>query len=286
MATGKPDLLSRAKKAAAPAQAKPKKADGMREVLVPEALRPQFIEFVELGFINKGLEDVCKSHRSDMVDAFLHIWVHEMWETRRRPDNFKAVVPRGTGPSVDCSCNFVIEVRKDGIQKKVPAPHEIPEGKTFEEIVMGTLRKLGISESNAKKFVQEELVIVQALDFKESLDVMYAYDNGTPQKSAVEKILTYMQLRAKSGLAKLPLFTDDEEAVCLVTKQTVTLKDGLPDRLFTYCESEEQLMALLKWINPTPKLYMFSVGEGDEKRATEDRLAKTTVRFLFAAEAA
>lgn len=275
------NLLDRAKQVASTAPAKAKEK-GMRELVVPEFLQDQFTEFVELGYISKSMEDVTKSHRQEMADAFLDIWATEMWETRRRPENFKAVVRRGNA-TIDCSCNFVVEVRKDSIQRKIPAQDQIPEGKTLEETLVSMLVKIGISEVNANRFVQEEVLIQQVVDFKETLDIMYGYADGTPQKNAVEKLLTYMQLRNKSGLAKLPMFTDEEEAVCLVVKQKVAFKEGLADRLFTYCNSKKELLSLLtEFVNPTLKLYLFSVADGDERSVVEDRLAKTTIRFLFA----
>jgi hypothetical protein len=40
-------------------------------------------------------------------------------------------------------------------------------------------------------------------------------------------------------------------------------------------------VSLIKWLDPTAKLYLFNVGEGQEKEVVEDRLARTTVRFVF-----
>lgn len=278
---GKPDLLARGKSKASVEVTK--KADkGMREVVVPEAMRPKFIEFCELGYVGKSLEDTQKSHRSEVLAELLRIFVHEMWEGRKKPDNFRAVVPRIT-TTTDCSCNFVVSFRKDSLKDQVPKKEAIPKGKTFEEMAIANLEVIGLGRANAKRFVQEEIVVEEVMDLVNSFDYLYSCDEGTPQHTGAKKLLELTQCRTLAARNKIPLFTDEEESACFVVKQTLSWKEGMAERLFTYCDNEDQLMALIQWIKPTFTLSMFTVGEGDEKRILEERLSKTVVRFLFVA---
>ena len=284
MSAAKTDPFARAKSMAVVKAKAKAKDETMQRLVVPDVLKRKFVDLCELGYISKQLSKVLDSHKAEIGEALASLWAHEMWETRKKPDNYRAVSFSEGNPIIpECGCNFLLKFRKEGIKDQVPTAEKIPEGQTFEEATMTILRKIGLSELNAKRFVQEEIEVTEAFGNR-SYDELNACEDGTPEKSAVTKMFLYMQCRSQAAKAKLPLFTDEEEQACLMIEQTITLKEGCADRIFTYCDSEEQLFALLKWIKAVREFSNFLVGEGEEGRITQWRLAKTMVRFLFGEE--
>ena len=283
MATKPADLLSRLKKKAPVQETTKAKKETMQPLVVPPNLRSKASDLCELGFIASGLDDVIKARKQEMSAELIRIWAQQSIANRIKPDNFKVVVPRDNTIVEDCCFNFVLSFRKDGI--KTPKQDQL-NGKTVEEVMIDTISGSGgPTVANAKCFVQEEIVVTETLE-QRSLEELSAHDEGSVEQSAAQKIMAFLECRAPAARARLALITDEEVQACLYTKVVYTLKEGAAERLFTYCETEEQLLALLQWINVTPRYSLFTVGEADEKQVREERLAATTVRFLFGSKSA
>ena len=285
MALSAAQLLKGAKKKATVTAAKPAKKDEMRQVQVPDALKDKFVRLCELGFTANALSGVIETQKDEFGwEVIEQVWAKEMWEARKKPDNFRVISFKANAPASaapDCIATFVVEFRKDSIKKKIPAPDSIPDDSTLEEVMIKILKGVGLSEEKAKKFVQDEIVVGESTSQK-PYEVLLAGKEDSVEHSAGMKLLQYMQARPKNGTTvKVEAFTDEEMAAVLVTTQTVTLKEGLANRIFTYCDTFEQLMKLLRWINVTDKLFNFTVGEADPRGDNEERMAATTKKFLY-----
>ena len=252
----------------------------MTEMEIPEELRDKFIVLCDLGFVSQNLERILDKQRKPAFALdLLKIWVKKMWASRSVPDNFRVKYHRD-GLITDCCANFLVKFRKEGLGTKIRK--DIPQGMTVEEWAMKTLTSgvVGLTSANAKKFVQEEFVIEETMTIE--LSSLDACAEGTPQKTLVDKLVEYLGARpkGKANDVKLPPVTDEENAIAVHTIQTVTLKTGLSARIFTYCETEEQLLKLLQWIAVTQQISDFIVGEGDEQAVRQQRLGDTILKYL------
>lgn len=247
----------------------------MEEMEIPSELRERFQVLCDLGFIDQNLKKVMEERKGQMGLDLLKIWAKKMWASRSLPSNCR--VKNHIGPVTDCCANFIIKFRKNALQTM-----KVPKGMTFEEMAMSTLTSgvVGLTPANAKKFVQEEIVITE--NFSIDLTALNAAPEGSPQRALADKFLGYLgaQPRGKANEVKVPPITPEEQLVAFTVTQTVTLKAGLSARIFTYCDTEDQLVKLLQWVAVTKQISDFIVAESDEQDVRKERLGKTLVRFL------
>ena len=71
----------------------------------------------------------------------------------------------------------------------------------------------------------------------------------------------------------MPVLTDDQRAVAVVTSYTYVVKKGVEERLLSYVSSLEQLQKLLKFLSVTEQVSHFFFAISDE---VADRKKRTT----------
>lgn len=279
------DKLARLKKTAVKTVETPKKSE-LRVVDLPQPLHERVRDLCMIGTLFGRVKSLLEQHSDAVKDEFFLIWTEEMWTTKRRPDNFNVRLKQAGAALDDAACQFQLKFRSDGIKKKMPAPDKLPEDKTVQEVIIDILVSgaVGLSAENARKFVDQEVKVVEEITLAKSVDAMLAEDEGSLFHSIGNKLVEYIQARpsgkSKNGSVTLPAFTDEEEAAVLKMSQVVKLQDGLLDRAFTYCTSLDQLRKLLKWIEVTKQVSDYEFGISDEAGVQADRLKTAVGRFI------
>lgn len=273
------------------------KTKELRSVEVSATLAPQVRQVCELGYLTGEIKGPLDNQLKAVKVEFFNMWTQEMWDSKKKPDNFCVVLPKldDKGKPIpglsDTRCAFQIKFRADGIKSKTPKEEDLPdEFETVEEAIIGALQSVvGLSEPNAKKFVDAEVEVRDEVTLAMPLDKMLEADpettDGAIYSSIGNKLVDYMQARtrAQSGKVKLPVFTEAEEASALVTVQVTYLKEGLFERVFTYCENIEQLRKLLTYCSVTLQVADFDFGMSDEPAVKAQRLQTVVGTYLLPA---
>lgn len=298
-------------------KAKRKEPKGKKEVRVvsvlPE-LQPSIRQLCELAHIFDAIKPLLDQHKSAAQEQFFLIWTEEMWEGKSKPDNFNVRLKRlnaeGNPTALDdCQCQFQLKFRTSGISKKLPNEEDLPEldclcgrkkdcelceGKGFyqqtvAEVLIDTLVSdvVGLSEKNAREFVEKEVSIEDDYDFAMPINQMTQQKEGEALKTLGDKLIAYLHARARKagGKVSLAAITDEEIVKGLNYYQVVSLKEGLLDRIFQYAGSLEQLRKLLKFIDVTRQVSNFNYGISDEADAKVERVREAVSRYLVPAAA-
>jgi hypothetical protein len=276
------DLLQKAKKPAkkAPAQKSSKKE--LRVVDLSTGLQEKVLEICELAHLEQIITPLLKQRKDVLAGDFFDIWTEEMWEKKSQPDNFNTEV-RNDKSMVDARCQFQLKFRTNVVKKKLPA--ELPEDTTTEEFLAKLIaRTTGMPDKKARKFVDEEVVVTDKIGLMGTFDEMYYSEEGSPAKKIATLLLTYIQARsrAKDGKVKVVAFDDELAEEALVSYQEVVLKGSLGARVYTYCESLEQLRKLLRFLEVTTQVANFSYGISDEVEDRTERLQDAVSRYIVA----
>ena len=290
------DKLRRIKKTSKKKEPKGKKE--LRVVAIPDSLQPKVRELCELSYLSHQLSPLISSRQSAIGIEFFNLWTQEMWDTKRSPDNFNVMLPKldGDGKSTgldDTKCQFQLKFRVAGVNKKAPKYDDLNEDVgedddeiTVEETLIETLQSgvVGMSEKNARKFVAEEIEVADEVTLAKTVEKMLAEKKGTVLRSVADKLTDYMHKRpTKEGgkVVSMPTFTDEEEEAAWVTDQVVSLKEGLLERVFTYCESVDELRKLLLWIEVTKQVSNFDFAIADTPTQRFNRLDDAVARYLM-----
>ena len=275
------DLLKKAKKTATKKPAAKKSKKELRVVDLSTGLQTKVLELCQLAHLEGIITPLLKQRKGVVADEFFDIWTEEMWGDKTQPENFNTEVKKGG--MADCKCQFQLKFRTNTIGKKLP--NELPEDTTTEECLASLIaRTTGMSAKNARKFVDSEVVVTDKIGLMGTFDEMYYAEEGSVPNRIATLLLTYIQARSRSKdkKVKVEAFDDELAEEALVTYQEVVLKDGLGARVYTYCESLEQLRKLLRFLEVTTQVSNFDFGISDEVEDRTERLQDAVGRYIVA----
>lgn len=313
------DKLKSIKKKARRKESKSKK--DLRILGVKPESQSDIRKLCELACIFDIIKPLFDQHKGAAQEEFFLMWTEEMWQSRSKPDNFnvrlKQIADDGTLTALDdTQCQFQLKMPNNstattrrGIGKKLPNEEDLPkldcicggkkdcelcEGKgayqqTVAEVLIDMLvsNVVGLSEENAREFVDKEVCIVDDYDFVMPINKMTQQKEGEALKALGDKLIAYLHARPRKvgGKVSLGAITDEEIAEGLNYYQVVSLKEGLFDRIFQYADDLEQLRKLLKFIEVTQQISNFDYGISDEADVKVDRIKKAVSRYLVPADA-
>lgn len=242
----------------------------------------------ELGYIEKQLKPVIEQHKKAAQDVFFDRWTQELFDSKKVPENFKARIKKknkdGTPSSMDdMACNFILKFRADGISKKIPGKTQLDEeGKTAQEVILETITSgvVGLTPQKASEFVENEILVVEGTDLAEKLEVFLAADEGTDLRVIGDYLVACLTAESKKDLSKLNPLTDAQRAASLMVVQTVTIKDGVEERILQYVENIDQLRKLLRFLAVTEQVSNYEFGISDDVDDRSERLTDVACRHL------
>lgn len=277
------DLLASAKGLAKKAEPKSKKNE-IREIVIEDA---EVLTLIEIASLTGDLKPLEEQHKGVVQNRLFDRWTEEMWRDKKKPDNFKAVIKKQSGMD-DARCNFILKINSGGLSKVVPDESDLPtdsEGnptKTVQEVVAEMIvEQCKLTPAKAKKFVAEEVEISDEITLADSFDKMY-YGSDETKKKIATLLLAYAQARPKKGAKSVSVeaFDDELQAALLVTRQVVKLKDGMEERVVTYCDSLDQLRALLTFCNVTKQVSNFEFAISDDPKTRHQRQQDVVAKYL------
>jgi hypothetical protein len=204
--------------------------------------------------------------KSTIWEEFTNLW----FASKARPSNPKVETKKGRNPDCQaiyqCRTNFKVQYR---------------EGVSGRAGVIDPLKEIGFSDEMANKIFDEnlEIVVETALrPFNELRNGSWSSGEGGKefkpatdvQKSAANKLLNFVV-----GKDAEPL-TAAERAECIVKDTNYIVKAGFLDRAVHYCNSADQLRALLTVVKPGEAVSYVKFAQSD----TEDE-KNTRLREVF-----
>lgn len=292
------DLLAKAKQKANRQEPKATKDDRLVLVLTPDE-EAKVAKLCELATLYGEIDPLVKQHKKVAEEILFGHWAELLWKNKEQPDNPRVIIKKkdaagNSTPMEDMKCLLQVKFRTAGLQTVLPDAAKLPEGKTVEEVLIETLTSavVGLSEVNAKKFVAAEVEINDKVQLFKSFDELY-YSEDPTEKSIGTKLLVYFQTRSeakktekKKGkkteeLPPLKFLTEEEFDMLLVTKQEVTMKDGLFQRIHTYCQSVDEVRKLITYIKATIQVANFEFGISDEPKDRIARMQKAINTYLL-----
>jgi len=255
--------------------------------------RPQMEDLIELAHLAGEIKPLLDQRMNVGKELLFGMWSQRMWETKSLPDNPRIVLNKIQGSKdstmEDHRCMLQVKFRSAGLAKTFPDAEDLPKDETLHEVMFRTIADAtGLSEKNANAFVTEE-VIVEDKPTIRNISEMY-YDGNEVEKAIAEKIIKYFQARSKSksGKGTVELLTDEEleslgDEGLWETKQIVSLKDGMFERVWNYCDNLEQLQKLLLFCNVTIQVSNFEYALSDTKSEQDKRAAKAAETYLLSA---
>jgi len=280
------DLLASAKSKAKKAEPKAKKTE-IRQIVVTD---PEILTLIEIASLTGDLKPLEEQHKGVVQSRLFDMWTEEMWRDKKKPDNFKAVIKKPNGLD-DARCNFILKVNAKGLAKVAPDDSALPKNddgevtKTVQEVLAEMIsEQCGLTPANAKKFTNEEVEITDEINLADTFDKMY-YGSDESKKKIAGLLLAYIQARpaakAKTNKVTVDAFDDELQENTLVTRQVVILKDGMEERVFTYCDSLEQLRKLLDFCCVTKQVSNFEFAVSDDPKTKHERHRGVVDKYLI-----
>lgn len=281
------DKLAALKKSSAPAEKKKSSAKEIRVLDMTERpLGSAVGELCELAYLVGQITPAADQHKMAVAESFFDLWTEEMFTTRKVPENFKARIKKRDDKDVittfdDMACNFILKFRSDGLSKKLPSKEDLKD-KTVQEVLVETLSSgvVGLSPDKAKLFVEEEVLAIESTNLADKLEAMLASADGSDLKQIGDFLVSCLMADSKRELGKLEPLSPEQRKQALRVDQTVTLKDGVEERLLSYVTTLEQLRKLLNFMSVTKQVSNFEFGISDEVQARNSRLTAVASRYI------
>jgi hypothetical protein len=239
---------------------------------------------IRLGVLNEEIKPLFESHKGDVCSAFFRKWVEEMWNKGEVPANPRIVIKKcdeeGKQTALD-DMSFVFQVvfRPDGLNDLPPAD-SLPEGMTLEDVLVQALvDEVKLSEENAILMVKDrppadpgkeqqelggEIVVSYPIVMTDSFQKL-ATSKDKVVKSAINKLIRYLNYRSSSDEVRLPQITEEEKNAILMKKQEVRIREGFFERAASYCRSVDELHRLLIFCKTTLKATSLKFGISDNR---------------------
>ena len=241
--------------------------------------------YCRLAFIQSELDPVVKQHKASCIKALFDTWTERFWATKSVPEN-PAIVVRYAEDSkhpgmVDMTCLFIVAFLTEGIKSFLPKPEVLVElGQTPQQYVLAALtaESIGLSEKNALRFVNEEMVIEDRVMECMSITEMEHSDNVLLVGYAKKRLAAMM------GQVAAP-FTQEEIQEAIMIQQVLILKEGMLNRIIGYCRNVDELRKLIDFCKCQKKFGpKIEFGLADASAERIKRMQDTIEEFLLDGE--
>lgn len=293
------DLLKKAAKTAKRTEPAAKK-DERTVLALSKEEQDKCAKLIELAALHGEIDPLVNQHKKSVGEMLFGHWVQTMWEKKQQPDNPRVILmkkdDKGNETALgDCKLLLQIKFRSTGLANVLPSVEDLPDGKSAAEVLIDTLVSdaVGLEETNAKKFVNDEVTITDRVTLAKSLDAWY-YSTDPLEQSIGTKLLTFITTfmpsetpsdEPKKKRTKKPeplaMLTEEEAGKVLVTQQVVTMKEGLFQRIHTYCRSVDELKKLINFIKSTVQVSNFEFGISDEVPVRVKRMTEAIQHYLM-----
>jgi len=244
-------------------KASPKKDEGWVMPLVGGP-KTRVSKYFRLAYLAARVESKIKKFKPRAITDLLTIWCQHYFEKKVKPP--KSYV-RFDRKEVDMEATFVVSFNAN-LNSLVKEKEVVAAGLTPTQFLTNVIAEAGVEDAVA--FVKNEVKFDDKVNLTESLNDL-RYSDEAPARSFATKLLKHL----RSGD-----YTDEELKAGLVTEQSIELKDGVLERLLTYCKSVEEMTALLNVCKQGTKVQNTMVGESLPDKEQIEQMSATVTEFV------
>lgn len=244
------DLLSQIGKIV-PTTTKPKsgKVPKWEMILTPEAAEDAK-RWVSARTVQEVVDKRVENAKAEFNDYALRVMSEKLFAAKSRPSNPLVVLKTEKGV-VDHQFQFTMQDRFTYNFK------EIPEGvEPRDHFIKMFTEDVGLHPKEAEKFVDNELEFTPVTGFRNLTELMEGktgkgreWIEATPEMQEAGRKLAALALWDGTGDAPEAL-TPEEKGLVFVRKNGLSAAAGFYDRVATYCQNVDQLMAIFKIVKP------------------------------------
>jgi len=211
-----------------------------------------FIRWMEATAIAEPIEQRIKNSKEELNEFCLRDMAKRLFETKSKPSN-PEIKTRTDKGEVDHQAVFLMT---DKFKYRFP---EVPEGVSAKDHFVKVFTDLGLHPNDAERLVDNEVVftpITGIRNLNEMLDGHFGKGRefipaSAEEQIAVRKLVAYLRAVGNPGeTVAVEFLTPAEKALIMERGSGVTVKAGFYDRVATYVQNVDQLLAIFKIIQP------------------------------------
>lgn len=259
------DVLNQISARATPVKTKSGSKTKWEMVLTNEA-KIDALRWIHAKAVFDPIKARLKQSKEEFNSYAFRVMAEKLFATKTKPSNPLIVLYKDDG-TVDHQFQFVM-------MDKFEKPSPVPENVDPREYYVNQFVDVGLHPQDAEQLVGNELVfdpIVGIRSFTELLSGKFIearefVESTSEEKIAGQKLVAIIQWDG-SGKAPAPL-TNDERALIVQRSAQMQVKAGFYDRVATYCQSVDQLMAIFTIVKPTlyPDYAKFAVNDSESEK--------------------
>jgi hypothetical protein len=175
-----------------------------------------------------------------------------IFKNKSKPSNPEIKVYKADG-TVDSTAVFLMS---DKFKYRFP---DVPEGVETRDHFVDLFKSLGLHPSDAERLVDEELDFSPIVGFKTLTELLEGHygegrewiESTEDEKAVGRKLAGFLRaMPGPDGNVQVPGLTPQEKAIALERGKSIKVKQGFYNRVATYVQSADQLLAVFKVIVP------------------------------------
>jgi hypothetical protein len=257
---------------------KPKSSKEKWQMPLTEEAEKNALRWINAKTVSEPIEENLQRAKDDFNEYASKYMANKLFETKSRPSNPLVVIKKENG-DVDHQFQFMMV---DKFKYRFP---NCPDDVETREHFIGVFESIGLHPQDAENLVDNEIDLNPMTGIKSLTTLLEGHygsnrewiDSSDEEKTVGEKLANMIFWDGKS---KLEPFTESEQAMIIERDPGVQVKSGFLDRVATYCQSLDQLLAIFSVIQPIfyPSYAKFAVN--DDQKIKTNRLIEAASCIL------
>lgn len=222
------------------------------EMPLDPGAQASFTRWIEAKTVAEPVQKRLDNSKEEVNEFCLRDMAKRLFETKSKPSN-PELKTRNEAGAVDHQAVFLMT---DKFKYRFP---EVPEGVGAKGHFVKVFIDLGLHPNDAERLVENEVVftpIMGVRKFNEMLQGRFGEGRefipaSVEEQTAIRKLVAYIRAAGNPGetVAVEPL-TPAEKALIMERDSGITVKSGFYNRVATYVQNVDQLLAVFKIIQP------------------------------------
>jgi hypothetical protein len=242
------------------------KADGSWTMPLVGGPKTRVSKYFRLAYLAARVEDKIKIFKPRAIADLLTIWCQHYFDKKVKPPKSYVAFDR---KEVDMTATFVVSFSSN-LNSLVKEKELIASGLTPTQFLSRAITENGVDHKAAVSFVNNEVEFVDKVNLTESL-----HDLKTSEDENAKSFAAKLNKHLRSGC-----YTAEELKAGLKVEQCVELKEGVLERLLKYCNSVEEMTALLNVCKQGAKIQNTKVGTSLPQAEQITQMSATVAEFV------
>jgi len=222
------------------------------ELPLDPAAQTSFKRWIEAKVVAEPIQKRLDNSKEELNEFCLRDMAKRLFETKSKPSN-PEIKTRTDKGEVDHQAVFLMT---DKFKYRFP---EVPEGVSEKAHFVKVFTDLGLHPNDAERLVDNEVIftpITGIRNLNEMLDGCFGEGRewipaSAEEQIAVRKLVAYLRAVGNPGeKVAVEFLTPAEKALIVERGSGITVKSGFYDRVATYVQNVDQLLAIFKIIQP------------------------------------